>query len=323
MKYTTVEGIDKQLSRLAYGTPGCAADGDEARAYSCYDMAYDMGFRVFDTAYSYGEGEKVLGKWLAKNGKREEVVILDKGCNPRATYTTPDVFSGDTIRKQLSESLERLQTDYVDLYILHRDDPSKPVDEIVEVLNELHAQGKIGCFGGSNWSMERLKEANEYAKAHGLVGFRVCSPNYSYMRLARDPWGGSVSISGKENEAFRNWLAENQMPVFNYSSLARGFLSGRYRSNDTRPIEECLPQAPIMEYYAKDNIERLRRAEIVASELAVSVSQVGLAWLLDQPMNLFPLVSPTGEQHLREAVEALDLKLTKEQLEFLSGVDFQ
>lgn len=322
MKYSTIEGINKKLSRLVYGTPGCASEGDEKRAFSCYDMAYDMGFRVFDTAYSYGEGETVLGKWIAHRGNREDIVILDKGCNPRATYTTPDIFSADTIRQQLSVSLERLQTDYVDMYILHRDDPSKPVDEIVEILNEFHERGKIGCFGGSNWSMERLKEANNYASSHGLQGFTVCSPNYSYMRLANDPWGGSVTISGNENKDFREWLSKTQIPVFNYSSLARGFLSGRYKSNDTRPIEECLPQAPIMEYYSLDNIERLRRAEIVANEMNLSVSQIGLAWLMKQPMNLFPLVSPSSEKHLKEIVDALDIELTEEQLAFLN-VDSQ
>ncbi len=319
MKYTKIEGIDKNLSRLTYGTPGAAANGSFEEAAICYDMAYEMGFRTFDTAYSYGNGEENLGKWLIKSGHRDDVVIIDKGCNPRATYTTPDIFSADTIRTQIQISLDRLQTDHVEMYILHRDDPAKPVDEIVEVLNELKADGKIIRFGGSNWGMERIKEANKYAANHGLEGFSICSPNFTYMRLVTDPWGGSVSITGENNKGFRDWLSENQMPIFNYSALARGFMSGKYKTTDTRPIEECIGTAPVMEYYAPENIERLRRAETVASQLGATVPQIGIAWLMKQPLNLFPIVGPSSEKHLKEVVEGLNLELTNEQLDFLDA----
>lgn len=319
MKYTKLDNIDKQLSQLVYGTPGAAADGSTEQAFECYDMAYDMGFRVFDTAFSYGHGEEVLGKWLSKRGYRENIVILDKGCNPCATYTKPDVFSADTICNQIEISLNRLQTDYVELYILHRDDPSKPVDEIVEVLNELQNQGKIKRFGGSNWTMNRIIEANEYADKHGLNRFSVCSPNYTYMRFIRDPWGGSVTITGAENQNYRDWLCQNQMPVFNYSSLARGFMSGKYHSDNRKPIEECLSEAPIAEYYAAENVERLRKAEHIAAELSISVPQVGIAWLMHQKLNLFPIVSPSGEKHLQEIVDGLDVLLTEEQIKYLNS----
>ena len=287
----------------------------------CYDMAFEMGFRVFDTAHSYGEGEKTLGTWLAKRGHREDVVILDKGCNPRTLYTTPDDFSAETIRTQVEMSLDRLQTDHVELYLLHRDDPGKPVDEIVDVLNELKDAGKIGKFGGSNWCLARTKEANAYADAHGLEGFSVCSPNYTYMRLLRDPWGASVTLTGEKNRDFRQWLIQNQMPVFPYSSLARGFMSGRYHSDNRKPVEECLAPAPIQEYYGPENVERLRRAEQIAAELSITVPQVGIAWMMKQPMNLFPLVSPSREKHLQEVVDGLNVELTPEQMAFLDGVE--
>lgn len=323
MIYSKIEQIKNPLSRLVYGTPGIAIEELSDHAIECYDMAYEMGFRVFDTAYSYGYGEKNLGRWLTKSGHREDVTILDKGCNPCTKYMKPDVFCAETIRQQVSESLERLQTDHVELYLLHRDDPNKPVDEIVEVLNELQEEGKIGQFGGSNWTLERTIKANEYAKKHGLKGFTVCSPNYTYMRLIRDPWGGSVTLTGEKNQKFREWLIQNQMPVFPYSSLARGFLSGRYHSDNRKPVEECLADAPILEYYAPENVERLRRAEQVAAELSVSVSQIGIAWLMKQKMNLFPLVSPSGEKHLQDVVNGLHVDLSETQMLFLDGVKDQ
>ena len=317
MKFTTIDGIEKKASRLVYGTPGASASGDEEKAFACYDLAYAYGFRIFDNANSYGEAEKTLGKWLEKSGRRENIILLDKGCNPGTVYREADSFSAETIRSQVAESLERLRTSYLDMYILHRDDPSKPVDEIVEVLNELHDRGVIGQFGGSNWTMKRTLEANAYAKARGLQGFTVCSPNYSYARLVRDPWGGSVTISGRANAAFREWLAGTRMPVFNYSSLGRGYLSGRFRTDDGRPVEECIAEAPILEYYAPENVERLRRLEILARKKDAAVSQIAMAWLLHQPLNLFPITSPTSEKHMRETIHAFDIVLSEDDLSFL------
>ena len=123
MIYAMLEGIDKPLSRLTYGTPGSATRTDlRAEAFRSYDLAWEAGFRTFDTAHSYGDGEETLGAWLSSRGRRSEAVILDKGCNPGQSGS-PDRFSAHTVREQLEESLRRLRTDHVELYILHRDDP--------------------------------------------------------------------------------------------------------------------------------------------------------------------------------------------------------
>lgn len=317
MKYKKIDGIDAQLSALTYGSPGPIAEGDASEAKECYEAAYEAGFRTFDTAYSYGNSEGNLGKWLTSTNKRKEIVILDKGHNPGALYMEPDEYGAKTIREQMKASLDRLQTEYVDMYILHRDDASKPVGEIVEVLTELHEKGMVRRFGGSNWTFSRVMEANAYAKEHGLVGFSVFSPQFSYAKLSNDPWGVSVSLRSDDNEEYRKWLTDTQYPVLNYSSIARGFLSGKYHSDNRKPIEECIGQAPIMEYNTPDNIERLRRAEIVAAKYSYSVPQVALAWIFRQPMNMFPIVSPTGKDHLKEIVDASEIVLSDEDLKFL------
>lgn len=316
MEYKRIEGIDKNISRLVYGTASCVGAGDVPAAMEVLDIAWENGFRIFDTAHRYGKAEETFGKWIVKSGHRDELVILDKGCNP-CEKGSDEIFCAQTIREQVKMSLDRLQTDHVELYILHRDDPSKPVDEIVEVLNEMKDKGFIKKFGGSNWKQYRLEEANQYAEKHGLTGFTACSPSYSLARLVNDPWGGSVTISGDDNADFREWLQKTQLPVFNYSGLARGFMSGKFHSDGRKPIEECIGAGSIAEYHYPENVERLKRAEIMAEQKGCTVPQIALAWLLNQKLNLFPIVTPTGEKHVKEVVDSLKIVLNEQEMNWL------
>ena len=195
MQYRKLEGIDQKLSVLIYGTPWTACRKDmRDEAYCSYDHAWEAGFRAFDTANSYGDGEETLGAWLHSRGIRGEAVIIDKGCNPGQNGST-DTMSAETIQNQVEKSLVRLQTDHVDFYLLHRDDPKVPVDEIIDVLNEKQREGKIRRFGVSNWSLRRVLAAEEYAVKHHLTPFTAFSPAYSLAEYLHDPWGGSISIS--------------------------------------------------------------------------------------------------------------------------------
>ena len=320
MKYVQIPGVAKPLSRLVYGTGVRKLNSDDKKlAAACLDQAYEAGFRVFDTAHSYGRAEENLGAWIKSRGVRDDIVILDKGCNP-GQNGSPDIFSAETIREHVKMSQERLQTGFLDLYILHRDDPSRPVGPIVEVLNELHEAGVIGLFGGSNWTLARVLEANRYAAEHGLKPFSAVSPNYSLGVLERDPWGGSVTLSGAQGTEYREWLAQNRLPVFTYSSISRGFFSGKYDPDSGLSIEDCLPPSPIKEYDSPDNRERLRRAWELSRKKGTAVSTIALAWLLAQPQNIFPIVSPTGTDHIVDNIAALELELTAEECRYLSDV---
>ncbi|MBQ9032474.1 MAG: aldo/keto reductase [Parasporobacterium sp.] len=318
MEYAALTGINNvKFSRLIYGTGNryLMEDGEQ-EAFRTLDDAWEAGFRVFDTAHSYGNAEKNFGNWMESRGLRQQLVIIDKGCNPGQQGST-DIFCGETIRCQLEESLARLKTEQVDYYILHRDDPSKPVDEIMETLNDCKAQGKMDRFGASNWSFARIREANDYAAGHGLEGFSAVSPNYCLADYVHDPWGGSVSLSGAEAAGYRAWLEETELPVFNYSSLGRGYLSGKFRTDADKPIEECLWSAPIQEYDSPKNRERLSRAEQLADQKGASVSQICLKWLLMQKMNLFPIVSPTSKEHIREIADVFRVELSDEEARWL------
>lgn len=317
MEMIRLPGIPAPLSRLVYGAARTTG-GSPEQAYDGFEMAYSYGFRVFDTANSYGRSEENMGYWLEKSGHREQVVIYDKGFNPNQHYGAPvDDFSPQTIRDQIALSLERLRTDVIDFYVLHRDDPAYAPDAIIDALNEQKALGRIRRFGVSNWTLERLRAANAYAAAHGLEGFTAAGPGYSLANLASDPWGGSVTLTGARNRQYREWLRKNDMPVFPYSALARGFMSGKYNTSSGIPIEEVLPEGTRAEYNTPLNIETLRRAEKIASDHQCAVSAVAIAWLLSRPMRIFPIIAPSGEKHLTEALRGLTLKLTQEEINYL------
>lgn len=316
MKYGKLSGIDKRASRLVYGSNRIMYGEDAQAAAEVLDLAFANGFTVFDTANSYQNSERNIGCWMAKRANREKVILLDKGCNPGQKGKS-DVMSDALLYEQTAESLRRLQTDYLDLYVLHRDDVSYPVSKIMHALNDLKQKGVIRRFGASNWTLSRIREANAFAKSHGMEGFSVVSPSFSIAETAFDPWGGSVTLCGKAHAADRKWYEENQIAVMPYSALGRGFFSGKFRTDSGLDIGACLPYAPIAEYDTPHNRRRLRAAEQIAAEKGASVSQVCLAYLLSQPMEIYPIINPSQEAHMKENIGAFDVTLTEEEKERL------
>ena len=210
-------------------------------------------------------------------------------------------------------------SDLIDLFMLHRDDPTVSVATIMDTLNRLYDSGKIKCIGASNWELERIQEANAYAEKYNMVGFTSVSPHFGLAEQAEDPWGGNcVTLTGKDNQAARAYFQANQMPIFAYSALGRGFFSGKFRSDAWEDASNSLDEAGRKGYLNEGNMERLRRAEILANDLGVSVSQIALAWVFCQPLNTFALVGASSQKHLIANQKALALKLTPEQCQWLN-----
>lgn len=309
MKYGKINGIDKPLSRILQGTMMLSTDRLQ-EGFDLLDMCADHGVTGYDCANVYGGGqsERVLGAWMQERGNREEVVILSKGChhNQDRKRVTPFDLSAD-----LFDSLARMKTNYIDLYVLHRDDPDVPVGPIVETFNEHYEAGRIRGFGGSNWTHKRLAEANLYAREHGLLPFTVSSPNYGLAEQVFNPWGpGCVSLSGPQEADARAWYLENQMVVFSYSSLARGFLSGRVKSNHPEEAKDVLEAVAVHAYAYPVNYERLARAEKLAAEKSVSVPQIAIAFILHSPMIVFPLVAAYNVSEMEDNLKAFDIELS-------------
>lgn len=315
MKYGTVQGVDKPIARLVQGTVMLSSKELE-RSLQLLDEVFEAGGSAFDLAHHYGSGdcERVMGKWLDARGVRDQVVILTKGAHHSMDRRRVTPFD---ITADLFDSLARLKTDHVDLYVLHRDDPNAPVGPIVEILNQHQRAGRIRAFGGSNWSIERIQAANEYARAHGLVPFAVSSPHFSLAEQVQAPWDGCVTISGPSHATERAWYQTTQMPVFAWSSIANGFLAGKFDPHDRKAFAEHLDASSVKAYFSDDNFERLARAAQLAQQKDFTIPQIAMAYVLNQPLNLFALVGSQSGAEFQANLVALETKLTNQEMDWL------
>ena len=315
MQYGSVPGLNKPVSRLVQGTVMVRSDS-WATSVELLDAVFALGCNTFDTAHVYGQGdnERTFGRWVNERGLREQVVIIGKGAhhNQDRQRVTPFDITAD-----IHDSLARLRTDYIDLYLLHRDNPAVPVGPIVEVLNEQLAAGRIKAFGGSNWSQSRVRAANEYASAHGLVPFAAASPHFSLAIQFKEPWENCITLTGDANEAARRYYRETQMPLFTWSSLAGGFFSGRFRPDNLNTFTEYLDKLCVQSYCYEENFARYARAEELAQRRGVSVPQLALAYVLSQPWNVFTLVGCANGAEFAVNAAALDLRLTEQERAWL------
>jgi predicted dehydrogenase/aryl-alcohol dehydrogenase-like predicted oxidoreductase len=302
MKYGQLPGVEKQISRLVMGVDN---QKDPVHAAAMFDDYFERGGNCFDTAYVYAGGllEKNLGAWIASRGVREEIVVLDKGAH--TPHCTPEGF-----KRQFAESLERLVVDYVDIYMLHRDNEDVPVGEWVEVLNESVASGKIRALGASNWSLSRVAAANACAQEKKLVGFSAVSNNYSLAEMIEPPWAGCSSAKGSES-----WFRENGITLMPWSSQARGFFTGRAHPEDKSDPElvRC--------WYSDENFKRLERVEELAKKRGVPTITVALAWVLCQDFQTFPLIGPRLISETRTSFDALELELSPDEVAWLDLED--
>jgi predicted dehydrogenase/aryl-alcohol dehydrogenase-like predicted oxidoreductase len=301
MKYGHIAGIEKPISRLVMGVDNQIS---MPHAAVMFDDFFEHGGTCFDTAYIYASGtcEKILGQWIKNRTIREQVVVLDKGAH--TPNCTPEKLSS-----QLLESLARLQTEYVDIYMLHRDNTDVPVGEFISVLNEHKAAGRMRVFGASNWSIERVDAANAWAAKHGLTGFSAVSNNFSLARMIDPVWKGSISASDADSRA---WLTKTQLALMPWSSQARGFFTGRAQPGDFSDPEL------VRSWYSEDNFRRLERANDLAEKRGVLPINIALAYVLCQPFPTFPLIGPRMLAETHSSLPGLDVLLTPEELRWLN-----
>lgn len=311
MRYGSLPGIGVPVSRLVLGTNQFTLER-LAQAHDLLDAFVAAGGTTIDTAHVYanGESEQVLGRWLEKRGGAQNLVIITKGAHPKVDLRkletavwTPRV-TPEAIAEDLDESLGRLGLSSVDLYLLHRDDERVPVGPLVRALDDLVLAGKIRAFGASNWTHQRVAEANAFASANGCRPFAISSPQFSLAVPAQLDLPGILSISG--NAEAIDYYRRSRVSLLAWSSQGGGLFSDQATPNRIR------------RYDRPDNWERLRRARELAAHHGRTPTQVALAWALAQPLDLYAVIGANQPAHLTDSLETLSLRLTEPELAWLN-----
>ena len=301
MEYGTIPHVDKPISRILCGTDWLAGS-DQDVAWAALDAFWELGGRTFDTAEIYGQNSALFGKWLHARGHASDVVFFDKGCHPRdgRRRVTFEDMGADIAKNHTS-----LGVDYTDLFVLHRDDESVPVGEIVEWRNHYRNEGLIGAFGGSNWTVERIAAANAYAAEHGIQAFSLNNPNLTLAHASHPLWDDCVTI----DEAGRAWHEAEQFPLFSWASMARGYFAHTTDADVISAFDNPTSQG------------RRERAEQLGAEHGVSAMTVAMGWVLAQPFPVFALAGLRTAEQAADTLKGLELALTPEQARWLEFGD--
>jgi aryl-alcohol dehydrogenase-like predicted oxidoreductase len=300
-----------ELPPLMFGGNVFGWTADEATSFRLLDALMAAGFNAIDTADVYsvwvkghqgGESETVIGNWLKRRGKRDDVII--------ATKVGSVMGSGDKglsrawIMREVDASLKRLQTDVIDLYQSHRDDPETPQEETAQAFADLVKQGKVRVLGASNFTAARLKSALEVSRKHGLPRYESLQPHYN---LVERP------IYEAELEPL---CQAEALGVINYYALGAGFLTGKYRSE--ADLSKSTRGGGVKKYLTERGLGVLKALDDVAARHKATPAQVALAWLMARPSITAPIASATTLEQLRDILQAAALRLSAADIEQLN-----
>ena len=286
---------------------------DEAQSFEILDDFLEKGFNAIDTSNNYshwvegnkgGESETIIGNWLAKRGGRDRVILMTK-VGGRFGYDSKPNVQGAYIKEQVEESLRRLKTDYIDLYQTHYDDEITPVEETLRAYEDLIKEGKVRYIGASNISPERLVESLDIATEKNLPRYISLQPEYNLFDRA------------KFENLYQKLALQKQITVIPYYSLASGFLSGKYQTEED--FAKTARGKGIKTKYWNERGQRIVQAQQeIATQYNVSPSAVALAWLLAQPSITAPIASATKYEHILDFVDAMYIKLAEEDIQKLN-----
>lgn len=302
--------LGKPVSRLALGTAFYTPDQKET-LFPILDAFRAHGGSVLDTGVMYKDGgsEQTLAAWLDDRDARSALSVFTKVCHGTpGTSFTPEEFH-KTLEEEIGQSHANLRTDCLDVVLLHRDHPRVPVRDILEAFNDQVQRGRIRCFGGSNWTYERLDEMLEAAEKHGLRRFDLASNNFSLPVPTGPFYKGLISCHGRGEQ----WHDRHGIANLSWSTQARGFFTDRYNENWRRnpPADETGFDANMRTIYGTDaNYQRRRRAERLGQDRGgYTAMEVGLAWVLHRPS----MIAVAGAHNLDEfnsCLKAFTLSLT-------------
>ncbi len=319
MEYVNLGRTGVKVSRIclgcmSYGVPpaGPLRPGsnawslNEAASAPFFRQALDAGINFFDTAnvYSNGDSERVLGRFLKANAKREDTVVATKLNGVMRDGPNGGGLSRKEIFFELDESLRRLETDYVDLYQIHRWDKTTPIEETLEALNDVVRAGKVRYIGASSMWAWQFSKALYTSEKHGWAKFVSMQPHYNLLYR-------------EEEREMLKLCVDQGVGVIPWSPLARGRLARPWEAETTKRSESDGYGKSLYTKTAEADKLVVERVEKVAGDRGVPMAQVALAWLLSKPAITAPIVGATKLHHLQDAVAAVELKLTEDEVKAL------
>ncbi len=310
-------------SRIVLGTAGFGSEISRPASFAVMDAYAAAGGNFIDTAHIYaawiedgwGASERTVGEWIRAHGARDAVVLATKGAHPPLDAMHLGRGGKADIERDIEESLDRLGVDSVDVYWLHRDDPDRPVGEMIETLAALMRDGRIGCYAASNWTTERMDAANAYADAHGLPRLAANQCGWALAAHGTDP--NAPSPMRYVDGAMHAWHVERAFSLAAYTAQARGFFGAANAAWAANGFQGEAPKA--REYDTPSNRARLLRTIEAAAKKNCTPSQIALAYVLNQPFPAFAIVGTGNAAHLGEAMPALEISLSSEECSYLEG----
>ena len=276
------------------------------QAFDLLDRAFDLGIRTFDTAaiYRFGGSERAIGEWLRRTGHRDRICLISKGGHP-TLLGRPRLNRGE-LERDLQESLQRLGTDHLDLYLLHQDAPAAPLEPMAETLWSFVESGRVRAYGVSNWTHERFAALRALAVNRGMPPPTASSPQFSLPQWTASPWPGNLSIGGSAGaEALRAYRAAGAA-VLAWSPLGNGWLRAHGRRARSRI------------YRGAANDARHRRLTALAERIGCTPAQAALAWVLAHGSNVYPVVGTRRPERLADLQAASEQTLDPEQMTWLA-----
>jgi aryl-alcohol dehydrogenase-like predicted oxidoreductase len=299
-----------EVAPLALGGNVFGWTVSDEKAFPILDAFVSAGFNLIDTADIYprwvpgnqgGESEEIIGNWLKRSGKRKEVIVATKVGMEMGDGKKG--LSKDYILRSADDSLRRLQTDYIDLHQSHKDDPETPLEETLEAYDQLIKQGKVRAIGASNYSAARLAEALNVSKSNGLARYESLQPLYNLYDRA---------VYEDELEPL---CIEEGIGVINFYSLAAGFLTGKYRSEDD--LSKSARGGTVKKYLNERGFGIVEALDQVAAQYNSTPAQIALAWLMARPGITAPIASATSVEQLNDLIEATKLELDQSAIDLL------
>ncbi len=307
MKKISLGTTDLSIAPLIFGGNVFGWTIDEKTSFDLLDKFFDKGFNCIDTADVYsawvpgnkgGESETIIGNWLKKRGRRSDVILITK-----VGYQVKSGLSKKHILEAVEASLQRLQTDYVDLYFSHQDDGVTPFEQTFQTYDELIKAGKIRSIGASNFTAERLAESLETSDEKHLPAYTVLQPP------------GNLYDRSFETE-YKNVVEKNNLGLITYSSLASGFLSGKYKTEED--FSKSVRGKGMSKFMNERGKKVLKALNDVAGEHNYPPAAVALAWLMQHPSVTAPIASATKEKQLNELMQAAEINLSDSDVERLN-----